>query len=85
MRGQVIRCGTSAGAQYREACRARSNAEFVSKIESAEQELDESDYWLLIVERTGMVKAAKLAPLQQETRELIIIFAASARTAKARR
>src|SRR5438270_10628305 len=51
VRGQLIRCGTSPGAQYREACRARSRAEFVSKMESSQQELDETDYWLLIIER----------------------------------
>jgi four helix bundle protein len=50
IRGQLLRCGTSPGAQYSEACRARSVAEFVSKIESAQQELDESDYWQLIIE-----------------------------------
>ncbi len=43
---QLLRSGTSPGAQYREACRAKSNADFVSKIEGALQELDESDYWL---------------------------------------
>ena len=82
VRGQLIRCGTSSGAQYREACRARSAAEFVSKVESAQQELDESDYWLLILEPTGMVKATKLGPLQQEAAELLRIFSASAKTAK---
>ncbi len=84
-RGQLVRSGTSPGAQYREACRARSTAEFVSKIESAQQELDESDYRLVILERTGMVKAAKLVPLQHEALELIRIFSASAKTAKNRR
>ena len=51
-------------------------------MESSQQELDETDYWLLIIERTGMVQAAKLAPLQAETQELIKIFASSVRTAK---
>ena len=82
IRGQLVRCGTSPGAQYREACRARSAAEFISKVESGQQELDETDYWLLILERSEMISAAKLKPLQDETRELISIFAASAKTAK---
>jgi four helix bundle protein len=85
VRGQLIRCGTSPGAQYREACRARSRAEFVSKVESAQQELDETDYWLLIIERTGMVKASKLLSLRTETLELIKIFSSSAKTAKQKR
>jgi four helix bundle protein len=85
VRGQLIRCGTSPGAQYREACRARSSAEFVSKVESAQQELDETEYWLLIIERTGMVKPAKLLALRSETLELIKIFSSSAKTAKQKR
>ena len=85
VRGQLIRCGTSPGAQYREACRARSPAEFISKIESAQQELDETEYWLLIIARTGMVKPSKLGPLHTETTELVKIFASSAKTAKQKR
>lgn len=85
VRGQLIRCGTSPGAQYREACRARSQAEFISKIESAQQELDETDYWLLIIEKTRMMNPRSLRPLQNETVELLKILASSARTAKANR
>jgi four helix bundle protein len=85
VRGQLIRCGTSPGAQYSEACRARSRAEFVSKIESAQQELDEADYWLLIIERTKMIKPSKLEAIKKETLELTRIFSASARTAKSNR
>lgn len=51
-------------------------------MESGRQELDETEYWLLIIERTGMLPTAKLAPLVDETRELIRIFASSAKTAK---
>ena len=85
VRGQLIRCGTSPGAQYREACRARSPAEFISKVESAQQELDETDYWLELIERAGMTAPGAVAELMNEVRELIAIFAASARTAKIRR
>ena len=85
VRGQLIRCGTSPGAQYREACRSRSRAEFVSKMDSAQQELDEADYWLLIISRTRMVKPTKLTALQAETLELLKIFSASAKTAKQKR
>jgi four helix bundle protein len=85
IRRQLVRAGTSPGAQYREACRSRSRAEFVSKVESAQQELDETQYWLLIVERSGMIRSAKLTGLRQESDELMRILAASARTAKARK
>ena len=82
LRWQVLRCGTSQGAQYREACRARSPAEFISKIESAQQELDETDYWITLAERAEMVPAARVADLKAECAELMAIFASSARTAK---
>ena len=85
IRGQLLRSGTSPGAQYREACRARSPAEFISKIESAQQELDETEYWLVIIERTKMVNPKKLTALKTETLDLIKIFASSARTAKSNR
>ena len=79
---QLLRCGTSIGAQYREACRARSTAEFVSKVESATQELDETQYWLELLVESDRVPAARLTDLRQEADELLAIFTASARTAK---
>jgi four helix bundle protein len=84
VRRQVCRSGTSVGAQYREACRARSPAEFVSKMESALQELDETQYWLEIAEAAGMTVESPDAPIRAETDELIRIFVASAKTAKSR-
>lgn len=63
---QILRSGTSVGAQYREACRARSTAEFISKIESALQELDETQYWLELLIDSGIVKADRLSGLVQE-------------------
>ena len=83
IRGQLLRCGTSPGAQYREACRSRSSSEFISKIQSAQQELDETDYWLTLIECADMLPASRLTDLKAEANELIAIFAASARTAKA--
>jgi four helix bundle protein len=70
------------GAQYREACRARSVAEFISKLESAAQELDETTYWMDLLVGSKMVSEMKLAPLQCESNELMAIFVASVRTAK---
>ena len=81
---QVLRSGTSVGANYREATRARSNAEFVSKIESALQELEETLYWLELLAATGITGPAKLADLRQEVEELVSIFVASVKTVKRR-
>jgi four helix bundle protein len=79
---QLLRSGTSVGAHYREATRARSRAEFVSKIEGALQELDESSYWLELLGQSGIVSKQLLADLCTETDELIAIFTTSAMTAK---
>jgi four helix bundle protein len=79
---QLLRSGTSVGAQYREACRARSQAEFISKLESAAQELDETIYWIELLSDSRIVEAAKLRPLLKEADELMAIFVASIRTAK---
>ncbi len=53
---QVLRSGTSVGAHYREACRAKSDADFISKIEGALQELDETDYWLSLLNRSKVYR-----------------------------
>ncbi|MEQ1762430.1 MAG: four helix bundle protein [Pyrinomonadaceae bacterium] len=82
---QLLRCGTSVGAQYREACRSRSSAEFISKVESALQELDETAYWLELLVDGDFVKAEKLKDLQSETNELTAIFVSSVKTAKRRK
>ena len=79
---QLLRSGTSVGAHYREATRARSRAEFISKIEGAPQELDESSYWLELLGLSGIVGKQLLADLCTETDELIAIFTTSAMTAK---
>ena len=71
---QVLRSGTSIGAHYREASRARSDAEFLSKMRFALQELDETAYWLELLIESEIVSATKLFDLQQETDELIAIF-----------
>jgi len=71
---QILRSGTSPGAQYREACRAKSNADFINKIEGALQEFDETQYWLELIAETKLVKAERLAALQEETEELIAMF-----------
>ena len=65
--GQVLRSGTSVGAHYREAFRSRSDAEFITKMEGAPQELEETAYWLELLAESGMVPPAKLHDLLDET------------------
>ncbi|HEX3084414.1 MAG TPA: four helix bundle protein [Pyrinomonadaceae bacterium] len=71
---QILRSGTSVGAHYREGCRAKSNADFVNKIEGALQELDETLYWLELIDEANVMKADRLSSLKEETEELIAMF-----------
>jgi four helix bundle protein len=70
----LLRSGTSVGANYREAYRARSKAEFIAKCGDSLGELEESAYWLELLLAGGIVSPEKLAPLRQECDELIAIF-----------
>ncbi len=79
---QVLRSGTSVGANYREACRARSNAEFVAKLGDCLKELDESSYWFELLEETGTAASASLEPLRKECNELLAIFTTIAKKCK---
>jgi four helix bundle protein len=80
-----LRSGTSVGAQYAESTRARSTAEFISKIESGLQELEETMYWIELLIDSNILKAEKLQNLQQEAEELMSILVASVKTAKLRK
>ena len=71
---QLLRSGTSVAANYREASRARSEAEFISKIEQCAQEADESQLWLELLQDDGDVPAVKVEPIWREADELIAIF-----------
>lgn len=71
---QILRSGTSVGAQFRESQRSKSDADFINKLQGALQELDETAYWLELLAAAGIVSPAKLAPLQTETDELIAIL-----------
>ncbi|MEW5830339.1 MAG: four helix bundle protein [Chloroflexota bacterium] len=82
---QVLRSGTSVGAQYREACRAKSPADFISKMEGSLQELDETAFWLELLLEANIATAEKLGDLQKESDELIAIFVTSVKTAKRNR
>ncbi len=82
---QALRSGTSVAANLREASRARSDAEFVSKLGIVEQELDETLLWLELLVEAEIVPEKKLAALHQEADELLKIIVASIRTAKRRK
>lgn len=71
---QVLRSGTSVGANYREAYRGRSKAEFIAKCGDSLRELEETAYWLELLVDAGIVAADKLSPLRQECDELTAIF-----------
>lgn len=71
---QLLRSGTSVGANYREAYRARSDAEYMAKVGLCLQELEETAYWLELLVEAEIVPATKLATLQDETNQLIAIF-----------
>lgn len=74
IRRQFLRSATSIGAQYREACRARSDAEFISKMESATQEIDETQYWLELLLEAELCGARAVEELQLEADAMIRIF-----------
>jgi four helix bundle protein len=82
---QVLRSGTSVGAQYREAMRDRSNAEFLSKMRSALQELEETNYWLSLIVDGELLPKEKLNRLVDEAKQLTAIFVASINTASGRK
>ncbi len=78
--GQLIRSGTSVGANYRAACRARSKAEFAAKIGTVVEEADETAFWLELLIASQILPPSRLQPLLAETNELTAIFAAARKT-----
>jgi four helix bundle protein len=80
---QLLRASTSVGANYREASRARSKAEFVSKAGDCLKEIDETTYWLELLEENDVVSKKPLNPLMNEANELTAIFASIINNAKA--
>lgn len=72
---QLLRSASSTGANYRAACRARSKAEFFSKLSITIEEADESLFWLEILEESGIVDEKKLSLLKAETNEILKILA----------
>jgi four helix bundle protein len=79
---QILRSSTSIGANYRAACRARSKADFISKITVVEEEADETLYWLELIHESGMMKYERISSLMKDADELVAIFTSSGKTAK---
>ncbi len=82
---QIVRSGTSVGAQYREAQRAKSDADFISKIEGALQELDETTYWLEFLDGAAILPSGELKALCDEANQLTAIFVSIVKKVKARK
>ena len=79
---QALRAATSVGAHYREACRAKSSADFVSKIEGGLQELEETGYWLELLQDAEVAHADQIKPLAGETNALLSIIVSVVKSVK---
>jgi four helix bundle protein len=82
IRNQMVRCGTSVGANYRAACRARSRPDFIAKMGIVEEEADESSYWIELLIDAGIVKRERVVDLLQEGDEIVSIVVSSIKTAR---
>ena len=82
---QIIRSATSVAANYRAACRAKSDKDFISKMETVVEEADETMFWLEMIQESEILgKGDAIQPLILETNELLSIFVASVKTVKNR-
>jgi four helix bundle protein len=79
---QIVRSATSAGANYRAACRSKSRRDFVNKLKIVEEEMDETSYWLELIEESKIFPTEKISPLISENNELLSIIVKSIQTAK---
>ncbi|MFO1513865.1 MAG: four helix bundle protein [Verrucomicrobiota bacterium] len=82
---QLLRSGTSVGANYRAVCRAKSNADFINKLRVVEEECDESLFWMELLVENDLIKPTRLRELMQEGDEILAIVVSSAKTARASR
>jgi four helix bundle protein len=79
---QLLRSGTSVGANYRAVCRAKSTADFINKLRVVEEECDESLFWMEPLVDNALIAASRLRPLMNEGNEILSIVVASAKTAR---
>ena len=79
---QLLRSGTSVGANYRAVCRAKSTADFLNKLKIVEEECDESLFWMELLVENGFIKESRLRSLLREGDEILSIIVASAKTTR---
>ena len=79
---QLLRSGTSVGANYRAVCRAKSTADFINKLRIVEEECDESLFWMELLVENQLVKPVHVGQLMQEANEILAIIVSSAKTAR---
>jgi len=82
IRNQLLRCGTNVGANYRVAKRAKSMADFISKMGTVEEEADESMYWMELIVEAGLMEQNLISDLYQEADEILAMVVASIKTAR---
>ncbi|MFQ4137254.1 four helix bundle protein [Nodosilinea sp. PGN35] len=82
---QLIRCGTSVGANYRAACRAKSVADLIAKLGIVEEEADECLYWLELLVEAGDISETQVKSLMQETNAIVAMTVASIKTLRSRK
>jgi four helix bundle protein len=85
LRGQLARAGTGVGANYRAACRGKSRSDFITKLTTAEEEAEETAYWLELLVGAQALPVERARPLLQEAGELTAILVSSIKTAKKNR
>jgi four helix bundle protein len=81
---QIVRSGTSVGANYRAACRGRSDASMIAKLDIVLEEADETLFWLELLAEAGLIHEARLTDLMAETDEIIAMTTASLKTLRSR-
>ena len=81
---QILRSSASVAANYRAACRAKSDADFINKLKNVEEEIDETLFWLEYISEVELIKKDLLINLIEESKELVAIFTASIKTNKSK-
>jgi four helix bundle protein len=85
LRPQLVRAGTRVGSNYRAACRGKSRSDFIAKLTTAEEEADETSYWLELLAECEAFPIERVRPMLQEASELTAIFVSSVKTARQNR
>jgi four helix bundle protein len=83
--GQLLRCGTSVGSNYRAACRGKSTADIIAKLAIVEEEADETLYWMELLIESGVMPESKLKELMTEANEILSMIVASIKTLRSRK